>query len=172
MRNIMILAMILLAACEREAPQPTDPIDLLPPATQTGENTLGFLLDGEPWTPNRLFQGDYRKSDGAFILACENVTFDDEGKYTGSAFSIIYSDSLWSEGQYQLTELPISRGAYLTNSPPCDHFSSNSSPGKLIITHIDTLNRIISGNFNFSGAGEDGCTDTLSITHGRFDVSF
>lgn len=29
----------------------SNPIDQLPPATQTGSNTLGFLLNGEPWTP-------------------------------------------------------------------------------------------------------------------------
>jgi len=39
---------ISIAGCKKHK---SNPIDQLPPATQTGANTLGFLLNGEPWTP-------------------------------------------------------------------------------------------------------------------------
>ena len=171
MRNIMILAMILLAACEREAPQPTDPLDLLPPATQTGENTLGFLLDGEPWTPNRLFQGDYRKSDGRFGITCEYADFDDDGNNIGYSFSIgSVSVPVFSSELYQITN----RGnlsSSLVKFRHCWYWSSSTFPGTLHITRLDTIERVMSGTFEVMLIGED-CIDTLSITHGRFDVSF
>lgn len=94
--------LLLGSACDREEPQPVDPVSLLPPATQTGENTLGFLLDGEPWTPNRLFQGQYRESDSAFLAACENVIFDENGQNSGQGFSI-FIRKLTNTGNYILS---------------------------------------------------------------------
>ena len=171
MRNIMILAMILFAACEREAPQPTDPLDLLPPATQTGENTLGFLLDGEPWTPNRLFQGQYRESDSAFLAACENVIFDENGQNSGQGFSI-FIRKLTNTGNYILSILPNSRGSYTRLDVGCRYITFDRNPGTLTISRFDTVARVIAGTFSFAAVSEDNCQDTLLVTHGRFDVSF
>ncbi|MEZ4772901.1 MAG: hypothetical protein R3D00_06950 [Bacteroidia bacterium] len=162
---------LFLTACEREAPQPPDPLDLLPPATQTGENTLGFLLDGEPWLPNRIFQGDYRKSDGRFNIQTRNEKYDENGNPIGSTFSIgSINTSLLNEGDYQITEYGnLSAGIYFLVG--CYYVSFSDEPGLLDITRLDTFVRIISGTFHCKVISED-CTDTLNITHGRFDVSF
>jgi hypothetical protein len=167
----VLMACLLLSACEREAPQPADPIDLLPPATQTGENTLGFLLDGEPWTPNRLFQGDYRKSDGRFNIHTRNEKYDEDGDPIGSTFSIgSINTQLFDEGNYQITEYGnLSAGIYFLVG--CYYVSFSDEPGMLDISRLDTLERIISGTFQCRVISED-CSDTLSITGGRFDVSF
>ncbi|MEZ4827243.1 MAG: hypothetical protein R3C61_13345 [Bacteroidia bacterium] len=165
------LPFLFLTGCERETPQPPDPLDLLPLATQTGENTLGFLLDGEPWTPNRIFQGQYRKSDSAFLVACENVEFDDEGENAGQGFSI-FTHKLAKAGSYKLSVLPSSRGSFTRLSDGCRYITFDNKPGNLSIDRFDTISRVISGSFTFMAISEDNCKDTLSITHGRFDVSF
>lgn len=36
--------------CEKDK-TPPPPVNQLPPATQVGKNTVGFLLNGIPWTP-------------------------------------------------------------------------------------------------------------------------
>ncbi|MEZ4772921.1 MAG: hypothetical protein R3D00_07050 [Bacteroidia bacterium] len=171
MKTLAFLFLLLLAACEREAPQPPDPLDLLPPATQTGENTLGFLLDGEPWMPNRIFQGDYRKSDGRFNIYTRNVQFDGNGNPSGSSFSIgSISVQVYQEGTYKITD----RGnlsAVVDFLTGCTYWSFLEDPGELSLSKMDTINRVMSGTFHFKAISED-CTDTLSITHGRFDVSF
>ena len=50
---LLLLATIILCSLQcRKTPRPTvTDIPGLPPATQTGANTLGFLLNGQPWTP-------------------------------------------------------------------------------------------------------------------------
>ena len=42
---------LLLGQCQKKEAAPARPEDLLPPATQTGANTFGCLLNGQPWTP-------------------------------------------------------------------------------------------------------------------------
>ena len=44
----LVLSLLLLSGCQKADPAP---VDLLPPATQTGANTFGCLLSGQPWTP-------------------------------------------------------------------------------------------------------------------------
>jgi hypothetical protein len=51
---IFILLLIFFASCckkERIDLPDNNNIPGLPPATQSGANTLGFLLNGKPWTP-------------------------------------------------------------------------------------------------------------------------
>ena len=46
-------ALLLLTQCSKckNDPQPNDPASQLPPATQTGANTFGCLVNGQPYTP-------------------------------------------------------------------------------------------------------------------------
>jgi len=37
---------LLLVSCKKN-----DPVSALPPETQTGANTFGCLVNGQPWTP-------------------------------------------------------------------------------------------------------------------------
>ena len=58
MKKILLLLTlsILFACCNKEdnpTPTPT-PVSQLPPATQTGANTFGCLLDGEVFKPSNL----------------------------------------------------------------------------------------------------------------------
>ena len=53
MKNmLLILLLTLLNSCGNDDDQPTNPIDQLPAATQTGANTFGCLLDGEAFIPS------------------------------------------------------------------------------------------------------------------------
>lgn len=80
MKNTFILVFIVIlfsnARCRK------DQIDSngLPPATQEGENTLGFLLNGQPWTPqgnngtaNLSLYYDPTFSGGVFNLAAYKI---------------------------------------------------------------------------------------------------
>jgi len=49
-----ILLLVFVAGftqCCKEKPNVSNDVPGLPPATQTGANTLGFLLKGVPWVP-------------------------------------------------------------------------------------------------------------------------
>ena len=58
MKKILLLLTlsILFACCNKEdTPTPTpNPVSQLPPATQTGANTFGCLLDGRRFKSDRL----------------------------------------------------------------------------------------------------------------------
>jgi len=54
MKNIILAITVLLVfnCCnKKDDDAPTNPIDQLPPATQTGANTAGCLVDGEAFLP-------------------------------------------------------------------------------------------------------------------------
>ena len=45
---LLLLTTFTLSSCSNEDDKPTDPIDQLPPETQIGANTFGFLVNGQP----------------------------------------------------------------------------------------------------------------------------
>jgi hypothetical protein len=45
-----------------------------------------------------------------------------------------------------------------------------NATGELTITHLDTINLIVSGTFQFKAVSKGG--DTVRITNGRFDVHY
>ena len=55
MKRMYLLGLMLaLAACKKDDTDPNG----LPPATQEGKNTAGFLLDGQPWLPKASAVGN------------------------------------------------------------------------------------------------------------------
>ena len=54
-KTILPLLLFLFIGCSGDDDS-ANPLDQLPPATQTGANTFGCLINGEPFTPKgRLF---------------------------------------------------------------------------------------------------------------------
>jgi hypothetical protein len=50
-------------------------------------------------------------------------------------------------------------------------YSTNANAtGQLTITHLDTINQVVSGTFQFKAVSKIG--DTVKITNGRFDVHY
>ena len=150
----------------------------LPPITQTGANKLGFLLNGQPWTPkghvgmsaNLSLDIDFGYKNGIFgINAYKYVSATEK-----DVFIIGVTDSLnFLQVPIQLSLNNTSLyGISFTNNQ-CDYFNQISdvqSSGILIITKLDKINRIIAGTFN-AKLYEPGC-DTIKITDGRFDMKF
>lgn len=50
---LLLVAIISLNGCDKDDDKPIAEIDKLPPATQTGANTFGCLLDGQVFLPGR-----------------------------------------------------------------------------------------------------------------------
>lgn len=175
------LALLLLTQCHKNDPDPTKPEDQLPPATQTGANSFGCLLNGQPWTPT------YNLAIGTPPPL--RVTYDPT--YAGGSLQIraIRAVTGLPDGQYLLLDgaainktgsYPISNtgpaGVYYSTglrSGPCQEYRYyNYAPGfsmqgQLVITRLDMSAGIISGTFAFTLA-QTGC-DTIKVTQGRFD---
>ena len=148
-----------------------DPINQLPPATQSGENTFGCLLDGEPFLPGnggnpldcvyQFVNGGYyfalqanREIDLNLIrLGCntENLEINQDGVY-----ALKENINGNASGKYFYE-------TYL-------NYTSNTHTGELTITKLDFDNHIVSGTFWYDVEDQNGVVH--EIREGRFDMLF
>ncbi len=175
MYKLLLLVTLVMTGCTSCKKQVDS--NGLPPATQNGSNTLGFLLNGKPWTPsgyngtaNLSVDVDFGFKNGGFSIAAYRIITSSNRQYI--SFGI--ADSL------NMTTIPVTLplnqtslfGIYYSNNT-CSFYSTDSAvyeKGSLTVSKLDTTNRIIAGTFNAT-LSKTGC-DTIRITEGRFDMKF
>lgn len=169
--TLLLLLPLLLSQCKKNNPEP---IEQLPPITQTGANTFGCLLNGKAWTPNGNVGGtsnysvDYDPGYAKPILNISTYRYpssDDNDKQ----MITIFSDNLTSTGVYPLTIINHQEALFKDRKTEC-HYKKGGPQfrsGILTITKLDLKQGIISGTFEFTLA-KPGC-DTIKVTNGRFD---
>lgn len=167
MKKLLLLLLIItsLTACDTnddDSPQEPDPISLLPPVTMTGENTFGFLLNGEPInitnTSNQfaIYQGGGIQlgAGGIRIVILDPFTENTEYEFRdiGSGTARARMNLENEEGQF------------------CLYNYEDTYSGTVTISFLDRTNYIISGIFEFSTNNQD--CENLIITNGRFDLQY
>jgi hypothetical protein len=175
MKKILLLPLIITLFCFAKCRKDKLDSNGLPPATQEGRNTLGFMLNGQPWTPkgsrltgNLSIDFDPGYHQGIFGIVAYNFI-----PALAEQFIIGIRDSLnfiQSPITLQLSETSLYGISY---NKPCDYFNQLNgvqSSGSLIITKLDRTNRIIAGTFN-AVLSKSGC-ETINITEGRFDMKY
>jgi len=180
-----LAALLLLAACKKENPDP----DGLVPATQEGRNTGDFLLNGAAFRPRSRVSSPATKPVGAYWghssrgIGRVQISFfrEDDDKKARSLNLFIANIRL--PGTYRLTDLvspfvipgPQSSAQYdlpyTTPSYRPIYVTGPTSPGAVIITRFDTVAHIVSGTFEAKLREYQGL-DSLVITKGRFDCTF
>jgi len=175
--TLVVFACFCFAACKKHHdPQPDNPYGL-PNATQSGKNTLGFLLNGKPWTPqgfngtaNLSIDFDKGVNNGIFGISTYRILSNDNRQY----FGLSVSDSLnfiSTPKTYQLGNNSLFGVYFSNNSCTFDYFDNAIiRNGILTLTKLDRTNRIVSGIFNAT-ISKSGC-ETISITEGRFDMKY
>ncbi|OAQ38969.1 hypothetical protein A5893_13100 [Pedobacter psychrophilus] len=152
----------------------------LPAATQEGKNTLGFLLNGEAWTPKGL------KGSKANLSISYDPTFKN-GVLSVSAFRYLNSDDDTSFALGIVDSLSTKNIPYrfevknkslgslnFSDKNFCDYLHVDTTiyqKGYLLISKLDKTQRIVSGSFEVTIYNED-CGDTIKITQGRFDMKY
>ncbi|MFI5137512.1 MAG: DUF6252 family protein [Sphingobacteriales bacterium] len=178
---------LLSSSCKKHVIQP---VTQLPPATQTGANTFGCLINGQAFLPHNngnifnfdppALQASYVYTGGYyFSILADNHNSD------GSITNItVETDSLSiSQGQsFKLTASYAhgttgaggSAGAAYNIFGPSGIYnyytSANLASGLLTITYLDSQKRIVSGTFYFNVL--NNTNDTVKITNGRFDMHY
>ncbi len=168
---VLILTVFCFAECKKNKPDSNG----LPAATQEGKNTLGFLLNGQPWKPqgtrvtgNLSIDYDAGFNQGIFSIVAYNFNTQ-----ISEQFIIGVRDSLNfinAPITLSLNRLSLYSVSYNT---PCDYFNQLNdvtSTGSMTITKLDRTNRIISGTFSAT-LTKASCTE-IKITDGRFDMKF
>jgi len=152
----IFFVIIIITSCNNDDNSSKNPIDQLPPETQTGANTFGFLVNGEPInitnTSNQtaIYQGGFIQfgGGGIYMIVSEPFIINTQNNLTGKA-------------------------RYLVDPNPqlgCHYEFKDTYEGYVKFTKIDRLNYIISGTFEFSTV-TDNCDD-IKITNGRFDLKY
>jgi hypothetical protein len=170
----LYLALALLTQCSRCKDQDPSPEQQLPPATQTGANTFGCLINGKPYLP----AGNNGTSNYAVLYdpgfnggSLDIRTYNKAG--SNDLYLLVGGDSI-AQVQTYLMKIGSSTGIYFDDpSRPASCTTVNTGDkdtyrkGRLMITRLDLQAGIISGTFEATLA-RPGC-DTVRITQGRFD---
>lgn len=171
---------VLQYGCEKHNQGNTDDTNVpgLPPATQSGANTLGFLLNGQPWIPegnngtaNLSIDFDPGINNGTIGISARRISTS--GNRSGFGIGVIDSLNLLAVPfTRQLSRISIFRAGFskIDSCTVFSHYDSCWSSGFITVEKFDRLQRIIAGEFEFK-LYLLGC-DTVRITNGRFDLKF
>jgi hypothetical protein len=164
----------------------------LPPATQTGADTFGCLIDGKVLIP----QDDH----SAFCFTCssplyvfyspymnnsaynqENLTIGASDENPDGPWRSVYlrvKNTAFIESQtIALKADTVKKGGsasynsdILGNYSLVDYKTTQIISGELTITKIDLINKFISGTFKFDAINSN--KDIVHVTDGRFDAHY
>ena len=169
----LIPVVFLLVQCD-QTPVPTPNIPDLPRATQEGKYTIGCYINGKPWVPkpyisiggSRYLEVTYDTSRANFFaLSSNNYIRDSVNDYLR-----FYVNNA-SIGNNNILFFPegIFRGG--ASSKYKVFILDTTKLNFLKLNKINTNDRIISGQFQFTAITDDR-HDTIIITDGRFDTKF
>lgn len=177
MRNTIVLCLFFCLLTASKCKKSTSNVDYLPPATQEGRQTLGFMMNGLVWTPsgisglspNLSADVDFAYRNGIFNITAYRIVNGERQQ-----FSLGIQDSLnfYSIPKY-IPVSPTTNGAFYFSKTPCVTFSRSAntySDGYINVTKLDKINKIIAGTFNVTMC-LTGC-DTIRIVDGRFDLRY
>jgi hypothetical protein len=165
---ILLLFTVVSHSCEKED------TNKLPPETQEGKNTFGCYINDDLFVRIRKYNSPgavyYRETKGLFL---------------GCSYLSEPSIDLYIENPREAEYNPLIFG-YISHSGTNKFWQFvGENTGSVFLTKFDTINRIVSGTFEFSARSAKGATgygfvrmgnvvyvgdSTVHITKGRFDI--
>ena len=159
---ILLTFLILLTSCEEKEKVWTE----LPPATETGANTIGCMVDGQLWATEKLPGYTLRPRMMATytVYKTDSVVLEyyaESKDKSGIGFTVI-NPKAGANDIYYL-------GCSFSSISFCDGLTALNISG-LDITKLDIENHILSGTFNFQVHCSNDSSKKANLTDGRFDV--
>jgi len=167
---ILVISLNLILSCKKDG---------LTKATQKGANTFSCKINGKVFQPCEdpsLFGGSTLYGGvSVTTVAVARVTAECNQGYPQKHISI-YLDNFHGAGEYLLSD-NNNRGIYTeynVTNPLIKTYESllYTTSGKIIITKDDRTTFILSGTFEFTAANADSTNDIVTVTDGRFDISY
>lgn len=177
MKNIIaitIFTLICIAGCKKDKAGS----EQLPPATQTGANTFGCLVNGKVFVPkgydgtgrpNPHIQFDY-DLNGQPYLSIETNLFVNSNSQGGVLLVFRNLNSIRYYSTDNDLRFTVGWPDVLSMCGGQTIDTTVKSWGGGRITKLDIPNRIIAGTFDFKYKTIQ--CDTVRITDGRFDIKF
>ena len=171
---IFLNSIFALAQCKNNKPDSNG----LPAATQEGKNTLGFLLNGQPWTPqgnngtaNLSIYYDETFSAGVFNISSYRILNSSNGTRQRITF---YGDTIQNAQKIVLPSSGKFGLIFKNDITSCDYDASDTSvkiiSGFFDIKKLDKANRFFSAEFDIKFK-KTGC-ENVQISQGRLDLKF
>ena len=140
----------------------------LPNATQTGANIFACRLNGQNWVSA---SGIFHNRAG---ISNDTLAASADRSNNGFELIVLIVKGNARQGEiYSFSDTTKALAEFRTNNlcgiQTGSVYRYFSTGGSITITKIDTINKAISGTFNFIAPRTD-CGDTLRITDGRFDI--
>jgi len=174
----LFIALAFLACDNDDDNNNDNPIDQLPPMTTTGENTIGCLVNGEPFTDSGLMNNFYQFVGGDYFLVI-NWEKGFPGNFKDGQISIRNTEI--EEGETYLLNYDNSTGedfiggsanyTFVKNSNSGEYNTNPNYFGEITFNRFDNVNNIMSGVFEFE-AEDINTGEIILITNGRFDLTF
>jgi len=156
-----------LSQCQLKDPKPEEH---LPPATQTGANTFGCLVNGQVWTPAGYNgSSNYSMSYDTGVMDLRTYRYQQQPT-NNFQYLILFARNMQRSRSYDLSGIVENRIGWYDRLTGCDLSSDDPDTyhkGTLTITRLDLQAGVITGTFDFILA-KPGC-DTVRVTQGRFD---
>ena len=179
MKRWMLWASVLALSAATACKKNNDPESTLPPATQDGRNTAGWLANGQPQVASN-YDGDIvfsspspalRGSYGAdSVLSLTMTGYKDNANPEVSFFLKASTPGTYRVGSRQQRGLSIA-GYANCSYRNIDHTTTPRYTGRVVITRLDTRNGAASGLFEFRAVNYQDSTKTVTVTNGRFDYA-
>jgi len=155
-----------LGGCKNDDDNPTNPIDQLPPLTQTGENTFGCLVNGKPLSFTKSSQLTAIFQQGQLQFGANS-----EQNGISNSFNLNIIDPLEENIKYFLGDNFYNVGySLITDVSSCIYEFDDAINGEITFSKIDRVNYIVAGKFEFSTV-TNNC-EIVNITEGRFDLKY
>ena len=168
---VLIITTFTLCCCDKEDNKPKNPVSQLPPETQTGANTFGCLINGEPFVVSNTSQQTAIYQDGGLLIGSQKNINNNLTQVSMFISEANIGAIIAENNSYVLNSNSVPKGEYYIENQNCFYFTSNNYTGSLMITKIDNINFVISGKFEFKSIS-DNCADIINITNGRFDLQY
>ncbi|WP_155827830.1 DUF6252 family protein [Gillisia sp. JM1] len=170
--SILLSLLMIVTSCSKED-NCDNPVDCLPPETQSGVGTFGCLVNGEIFKPGgSQFSGPTQQAN--YNIDLEGELFfsliainNNSNKAIGiniSGIEIIEGDAYDLRYDEQNSKLVIYDSGSSTYETGRDY------SGEIEFTKFDDINGIISGKFWFDAINEKG--EIVEIREGRFDMKY
>lgn len=178
-RFIYIAVAVVLSSCWKY----DKPELAFPAETRDGLNTCGCYINGVAFIPSTTLFGNVRPINAYYnhdsttyykagFLSINVIDARYELDVAGSI--LMQKLGVFGEGEYTLNHVLNCPQPYDCDGGGYQHASVNRfyyiQTGKLTITRLDTINRIISGRFNF--IAKDTLGHTKEISNGFFDAKY
>jgi hypothetical protein len=171
---INLLLMVLLISFNSCSKQDDcdNPVDCLPPATQTGEGTIGCLINGEVFKPGgSQFSGPTQQVSYDFVNGGYSFGLSANHRDSNKSIRIFIGNEVINQGD---TFILSTRGEFSNYGEYKNgldrNFTNEDNIGEITFVKFDNINGIVSGNFWFDAMNEDG--EVVEIRDGRFDMKY